>query len=176
VYLQDFLTYMPKEPFDAIVCCGVIEHIVDYPAFCSKVWDCLKPNGRLFLDASASIIKYDISNFTRKYIWTGNHTFLCLQDFIDALLREGLELIKVENESLHYGKTMHEWARRLEENKEKIISCFGEAKYRAFRLYLWAGSKAFPELLQAYSVCALRQEKKPKLPSKLQTLLHINYR
>jgi cyclopropane-fatty-acyl-phospholipid synthase len=169
--LQDFLAYTDQEPFDAIVACGVIEHIIDYAAFCEKVWNLLKPGGTLYLDASATIVKFDISNFARQYIWTGTHTFLCLQEFLDALLKSGLELVKIENESEHYKRTMHEWARRLEENKEKIISGYGEAKYRAFRLYLWAGSQAFPTHLQAYSLIAKKCPEKPKLPSKLQQIL-----
>ena len=171
VLLQDFLTYEPAEPFDAIVIYGVIEHIINYPRFCEQVWKCLRPNGLLFLDASASIVKYDVSGFARKYIWSGTHTFLCLQDFVRDLLFHGMELLRVENESAHYGRTMLHWAQRLEESRELVIGRWGERLYRAFRLYLWGGSQAFPELLQAYSLVARRMERKPPVAGHWRRLL-----
>jgi len=161
VLLQDFLTYEPDEPFDAIVIYGVIEHIINYRRFSEQVWRCLKPGGRMFLDASASIVKHDVSNFARRYIWAGTHTFLCLQDLIGELLRGGLEVLRVHNESEHYGRTMHHWAQRLEQNRTAIVQRWGEPLYRAFRLYLWGGSQAFPELLQAYHLVARRLERPP---------------
>jgi len=161
VLLQDFLTYEPDEPFDAIVIYGVIEHIINYRRFAEQVWRCLKPDGRLFLDASASIVKYDVSGFARRYIWSGTHTFLCLQDLVGELLRGGLEVLRVQNESEHYGRTMHHWAQRLELNRAAIVKRWGEPLYRAFRLYLWGGSQAFPELLQAYHLVARRLEQRP---------------
>jgi cyclopropane-fatty-acyl-phospholipid synthase len=169
VLLQDFLTFNPSEPFDAIVIYGVIEHIINYEKFSQQVWKCLKPNGRLFLDASASIVKYDVSGFSRKYIWSGTHTFLCLQDLIKTLLFEGMELLSVENESSHYGHTMFHWAQRLDNNREKIIAQWGERLYRAFRLYLWGGSQAFPELLQAYHLVARKLEKRPPVAGKFRS-------
>jgi len=171
VLLQDFLTYTPAEPFDAIVIYGVIEHIINYDRFCKQVWKCLRPDGRLFLDASASIAKYDVSGFARKYIWTGTHTFLVLQDLIDKLLGHGLELMHVENESAHYGRTMYYWAQRLEENRQMVIERWGEKLYRAFHLYLWGGSQAFPELLQAYHLVARRMERRPPVASKWRQML-----
>lgn len=165
VLLQDFLTFEPDEPFDAIVIYGVIEHIVNYRRFSEQVWRCLKPGGRLFLDASASIVKYDVSAFARQYIWSGTHTFLCLQDLIGELLRHGLQIEQVQNESSHYAHTMLHWAQRLEQNRDSIVSRWGETIYRAFRLYLWGGSQAFPHLLQAYHLVAQRLPQKPPVAS-----------
>ena len=67
----------------------------------------------------------------------------------------------MHNESEHYGRTMHHWAQRLEQNRAAIIQRWGEPLYRAFRLYLWGGSQAFPELLQAYHLVARRLEQPP---------------
>lgn len=165
VLLQDFLTYEPEEPYDAVVIYGVIEHIINYRRFSQQVRRCLKPNGQLFLDASASIVKYDVSGFARKYIWSGTHTFLCLQDLICELLRHGFQLSRVQDESEHYGRTMHHWAQRLEQNREAIVLRWGESLYRAFRLYLWGGSQAFPHLLQAYHVVARKLPERPPVAS-----------
>jgi cyclopropane-fatty-acyl-phospholipid synthase len=171
VLLQDFLTFEPDEPFDAIVIYGVIEHMVNYRRFAQQIWRCLKPNGRLFLDASASIVKYDVSTFSRRYIWGGTHTFLCLQDLIGELLRHGLQIERVQNESAHYAHTMLHWAQRLERNRNTIVARWGEPMYRAFRLYLWGGSQAFPHLLQAYHLVAQRPPHKPPVASRWRSRL-----
>jgi cyclopropane-fatty-acyl-phospholipid synthase len=153
---KDFLELRPDAPYDAIVILGVIEHIPNYRKFSAQVWNCLKPGGLLYLDASASIEKFDVGVFARKYVWPGTHTYLCLQDLIQELLFHGLEVLEVENESAHYGRTMLLWAQRLEENKEMIIARWGKKLFRTFQLYLWGGSEAFPEMLQAYHLVARR--------------------
>ena len=171
VLLQDFLEFEPVQAFDAIVNFGVIEHIVDYERFCAQVWRCLRPGGLMFLDGSASVVKYDVSSFARKYIWSGNHTFMCLQELIGDLLLRNMEVLRVENESMHYGHTMLHWAQRLEQNRDVVIARWGEKLYRAFRLYLWGGSQAFPELLQAYSLVARRMETGTPSTSRLRRLV-----
>jgi len=99
VRLADFLTYRPEAPYDAIVNCGVIEHTPSYRRFFARVWECLRPGGLFYLDASASRQKFEMSNFTRHYIWHGHHTFLCLQDALAELLYHGLEIIRVVQET-----------------------------------------------------------------------------
>ena len=173
VILQDFLTFHPAEPFDAISICGVIEHIPNYARFSDQVWKCLRPDGVLFLDASASLVKYDVSAFARKYIWPGTHSYLCVQDLIRELLFHGMELVRVENESAHYARTMQQWAQRLEQNREMVIERWSEKVYRAFHLYLWTGARAFPDLLQAYHLVARRMEPRPPVVSKWRRALGL---
>jgi cyclopropane-fatty-acyl-phospholipid synthase len=159
VRLEDFLTHTPEEPYDAIVIYGVIEHIPNYRQFVRRVWDNLRPGGRLYLDASASFEKYSVSAFSRRYIWPGTHTFLCLQDFVREVLYHGMDLIEVKNETRDYELTMRQWAERFDAAREEIVARWGERIYRAFRLYLWGGSRAFHhDLIQAYSVVAQRRE------------------
>jgi len=158
VMLEDFLVHRPAEPYDAIVIYGVIEHIPNYRRFCARVWDCLKPGGRLYLDASASIQKYDSSDFIRRYIWTGAHSFLCLQDIVQELLLHGLDIVEAKNETHDYELTMRHWAERLEAHKDLIVEKWGLETYRLWRLYLWTGSYGFRvDALQAYHVIAQKR-------------------
>lgn len=158
VHLEDFLTHTPAEPYDAIVIYGVIEHIPNYRRFVRRVWDCLRPGGRLYLDASASREKYAVSAFSRRYIWPGTHTFLCLQDFVREIAYQGMDLVEVKNETHDYELTMRQWAERFDAARKEIVARWGERTYRAFRLYLWGGSRAFHhDLMQAYSVVAERR-------------------
>ena len=99
VRLEDFLVHTPGEPYDAVLIFGVIEHIPMYRRFAGQVWRCLKPGGLLYVDASATKRKFDMSSFTRRYTWHGTHTFLCLQDLIAELLYAGLQIVSVREET-----------------------------------------------------------------------------
>jgi cyclopropane-fatty-acyl-phospholipid synthase len=159
VHLQDFLEHRPERPYDAIVIYGVIEHIPNYRRFCARAWECLAPGGRLYMDASASKEKYQMSAFTRRYIWHGTHTFLCLQDIVQELLYHGFEIEEVRRETRDYELTMRHWAERFDAARDSIVGRWGEAVYRAFRIYLWGGCHAFHvDRLQAYHLVATRRD------------------
>jgi cyclopropane-fatty-acyl-phospholipid synthase len=157
VRLEDFLTHEPSEPYDAIVIYGVIEHIPMYRRFAEQVWRCLKPGGRLYLDASATKEKYDMSAFTRRYTWHGTHTFLCLQDIIQELLYAGLDIVGVREETHDYELTMRHWAERFDAQHSMVAARWGEPVYRAHRVFLWGGCHAFKtDRLPAYHLVARR--------------------
>ena len=99
VLVQDILEHRPDRLYDNAVIYGVIEHIPNYRLFCQRVWDSLKPGGRLYLDASATVEKFEMSAFTRRHIWHGTHTFLALQDMIEELLFHGFEIVNVQRET-----------------------------------------------------------------------------
>ncbi len=155
IILEDFLNHHPKEPYDAVVIYGVIEHIPYYRRFCERLWACLKPGGFLYLDAAAGLEKYDVNDFARVYIWQGTHTFLCLQDIVQELLFHGMEIVEIKRETRDYELTMKHWATRFDNNREKIIERWGQEIYRAFRMYLWVGANCLrANTLQAYHLVA----------------------
>ncbi|KAJ5363024.1 hypothetical protein N7541_003868 [Penicillium brevicompactum] len=166
VFLQDFLTHTPKEPYDHVVNLGVIEHIPNYRKFASKMWEVLKPGGRMYLDASAAVEKFAVSSFTRNYIWRGTHTFMTLQDVLAEFLYHGFSVLGVANETRDYELTMLEWAKRFDAAKDDIIAGWGVQNYRVFRLFLWGGTHAFKtNALQAYHVVAERTSSPGPRPS-----------
>jgi cyclopropane-fatty-acyl-phospholipid synthase len=155
--LEDFLVHEPKKPYDAIVIFGVIEHIPHYRRFAEQVCKCLKPGGRIYLDASAVLEKYQVSNFVRTYIYPGTHTYLCLPDLIQELLMYGFKVLEVVDESHEYHLTLSHWAQRFDANQELVTERWGEKAFRAFRIYLWGGAHAMGSRgLQAYHVVAER--------------------
>jgi cyclopropane-fatty-acyl-phospholipid synthase len=155
VLVEDILEHRPAEHYDNAVIYGVIEHIPNYRLFCRRVWDSLKPGGRLYLDASATVEKFDMSAFTRRHIWHGTHTFLALQNLIEELLFQGFEIVSVRRETRDYELTIRHWAERLDAHHAEIAARWGEARWRAFRIYLWGGSHAFKtNRLQAYHLVA----------------------
>ena len=159
VRLEDFLEHVPDEPYDAVVIFGVIEHIPQYRRFAEQVWKCLKPGGRIYLDASAVHEKYFVSDFIRQHIYPGTHSYLCLPDLLQEFLMHGFIVREVVDETHEYDLTLHHWAARLEANRAQIVERWGERVFRSFRIYLWGGSHAMRiRSLQAYHVVAERTE------------------
>jgi cyclopropane-fatty-acyl-phospholipid synthase len=157
VLVQDFLEHRPDEPYDAIVIYGVIEHIPYYRQFFARAWECLKPGGKIYIDASATKEKYSMSQFTRQYTWHGTHTFMCLQDVIQEALFHGFQIVEAKEETHDYELTMLHWAQRFDSNHDKIAARWSEELYRAFRIFLWGGCHALRnDELQAYHIVARR--------------------
>jgi cyclopropane-fatty-acyl-phospholipid synthase len=131
----------------------------EYRKFFERAWNCLEPGGLMYLDASATKEKHSLSQFATRYVWTGAHTCMCLQDVIQEALYHGFSLIEVKEESHDYELTMLNWAQRLDLHRDEIIRRWGERTYRIFRLYLWAGVPAFRnDQLQAYHLVVCRGE------------------
>ncbi|KAL4957349.1 S-adenosyl-L-methionine-dependent methyltransferase [Aspergillus filifer] len=174
VHLQDFYNHTPDKPYDAAVSLGSIEHFPDYRRFSDRVYDVLKPGGRLYLDGSASLTKYAVSSFTRKYIWPGTHTYMTVQDVMGELLLHGFEVLEVIRETRDYELTMAEWARRLDRKRDEVVANWGEQTYRVFRLLLWGGSHALGNnSLQAYHVLAERTSDKGPRPGTLKRVVQV---
>jgi len=138
ILLTDFLTYDPKEKFDAIVIMGVIEHLPQYERVLNKFNHLLKPGGKVFLDGSASRQKYEFSSFMARYIYPGNHSYLVLDDLLNKLAKTPLDLVEVFNDGWSYFLTFRQWALNLERNGDFVRREFGDFEFRKFRLYLWA--------------------------------------
>jgi cyclopropane-fatty-acyl-phospholipid synthase len=174
VLVQDVLDHRPAEPYDHAVIYGVIEHIPNYRRFVTRVWDALEPGGRLYLDASATVEKYDMSAFTRHYIWHGTHTFLALQDMLEELLFHGFEIVGVRRETHDYELTIRHWAERLDAHHDEIAARWGEQRWRAFRVYLWGGAHAFKtNRLQAYHLVAEKRAEPGPRPGNWRRLQHF---
>jgi cyclopropane-fatty-acyl-phospholipid synthase len=158
VIVEDVLDHIPSEPYDHAVIFGVIEHVPTYRRFCERLWDALQPGGCLYLDASATRMKYAASPFTRYHTWGGAHSCLALQDLTEELLFHGFELVRVRGETRDYELTMRSWAERLDAAEEEIVTRWGEPVFRSFRVFLWGGTHAFQTgRLQAYSLVAERR-------------------
>ena len=141
------------EPYDAIVILGVMEHLPDYPAVLHRFQRLLKPGGRVYLDASAFREKYVKPTFVSRYIFPGDHSYFCLQDFLGAAAKTPLDVLAVYNDRHSYYLTCKNWAENLELARAEIIQRWGEPLYRRFLLYLWGSAYAFLNRgMEAYRV------------------------
>ena len=165
VIKQDFLDYQPKQPFDAVVIFGVMEHLPRYRRVMPLLWNILNPQGKIFFDFSAGIFKYSISRFTYSHVWPGNHSPVCLPDFVAELLYHGFELLRVQNERKDYALTLRDWRHLFVANRTKAVSLAGERAYRIFNLYLSLTAVYFEKnRMQAYHVLAKRRDEPGKRP------------
>ena len=122
VIREDLLDHHAWQRYDHVVIFGVIEHIPNYARFCERVWDALKPGGKLYMDASATKEKYAASAFTRRYTWTGAHSCLVLPDMLQELIFHGFHVEQVRNETEDYRLTMRKWAEKLDRPDRRSTS------------------------------------------------------
>ncbi len=140
---SDLFDYTPGIKYDAIVIMGVIEHLPDYMRVMNKFMTLVKPGGRVFLDGSACIKKYELSSFMVKYIYPGNHSFLVLDDLLNKVAKTPFQCEEVFNDRMSYYYTFVQWAKNLDAHKETLVAKFGDFNFRRFRLYLWGASYEF---------------------------------
>ncbi len=151
VRLEHFLEHRPTEKYDAIVNCGVTEHLPDYAASLKQYAQLLKPGGYVYLDASADRRKHRQGSFMSKYVFGGNASLLCLHDFLKEVAKSPFQLIGVWNDRHNYYLTAKMWAENLDRNRAVIEQKWGIHLYRIFQLYLWGSAEGFQSgMIDAY--------------------------
>jgi len=131
---QDFFTYTPDRPFDAVSLMGVMEDLSDYPAVVKRLARWVRPGGRVYLDFAASKERVATSSFITKYIWPGVFRMVYLPELIDALWRSPFEVVLLDNDRINYYRWARESYRRWMERKAAVLEQADEATWRTFRL------------------------------------------
>ncbi len=153
VHMADFLELKAEQRYDAVVVMGIMEHLPQYDAVAKQFLRLLKPGGYVYLDASATRAKYDVSSFIHRNIYPGNHSFFVLHDFLRAVAATPLQVRAVMDDRHSYFLTFKHWAKNFESQREYVVANFGEAHYRRFHFYLWASAHSFlTDRLQCYRV------------------------
>jgi cyclopropane-fatty-acyl-phospholipid synthase len=153
VLLEHFLEHNPAEPYDAIVNCGVTEHLPDYAASLKHYKKLLKPGGHLYLDASADKVKHAHGTFMSRYVFEGNASLLCLHEYLAEVAKTPFLLCGVWDDRHNYYLTTRAWAKRLDSHSEEIEQRWGKQLYRIFQLYLWGSAEGFHSgMIGAYRV------------------------
>jgi cyclopropane-fatty-acyl-phospholipid synthase len=137
---ESIFAYDSGERYDAVVLCGVMEHLPDYPALFGKFDLLLEPDGFLYMDFAAGRKKFDVSAFTYRYVFPGDHTPVALPELFAAANRTGLEPVALYNDRHSYYLTLQAWARNLEGARRELVARYGERVFRLFQIYLWAGA------------------------------------
>lgn len=124
--------------YDRIVSVGMFEHVGAsyYAQFFGKLQQLLKPDGVALLHAIGRMEPPGSTNaWLRKYIFPGGYT-PALSEALAAVERVGLWVTDVEILRLHYAKTIREWRRRFEANRDAIRALYDERFCRMWEFYL----------------------------------------
>lgn len=153
VLLEHFLEHNPRAKYDAIINCGVTEHLPDYAASLLHYSKLLKPGGYLYLDASAEKMKNGHGTFMGKYLFEGNSSLLCLHEYLAEVAKTPFQLTGVWDDRHNYYLTTRTWAQNLEDNRAAIEQRWGKQLFRIFQLYLWGSAEGFHSgMIDAYRV------------------------
>jgi len=136
--------------FDRIVSVGMFEHVgaKHYREFFRKVKDLLADDGVMLLHSIGRMEPPGATNpWLRKYIFPGGYT-PALSEVMAAVEDIGLWVTDVEILRLHYAKTLREWHRRFQANRDRIRQLYDERFCRMWEFYLLGCEVAFRNLNQ----------------------------
>lgn len=129
---------------DAFVSVGMLEHVGrrNYAALAHVLRRSLRPDtGRGLLHFIGRDHPRPLNAWIRRRIFPGAYPPTIAEVMANVLEPADLSVLDVENLRLHYARTLGHWRERLERAHDEVGGRFGEAFYRAWRLYL-AGSEA----------------------------------
>jgi cyclopropane-fatty-acyl-phospholipid synthase len=137
---ESIFAYESAEPYDAVVILGVMEHLPEYARLLAQLDTLMKPNARLYMDFVANRKKYDVSSFTYKHVFPGDHTPVHMPELLEAANASPFEIVAIHNDRHSYYRTLRAWAERIEAASAELIPRFGQKTYRLFQTYLWGGA------------------------------------
>lgn len=143
VELRDYRDVPGTGVFDKIASVGMFEHVglKNLRAYFGKIRSLLKDDGVVLnhgittSDVDSRWMGLGAGEFIDRYVFPGGelpHIALVLQEMSAA----GLEVTDVESLRRHYARTAHEWASRLEANRERAVHMVGHKRLRIWQIYL----------------------------------------
>jgi cyclopropane-fatty-acyl-phospholipid synthase len=143
IEVADYRELEGEETFDKLTAVGMFEHVphAQLGAFFGAAWRLLRPHGVFLNHAIARPLSQPPRrgrSFMGSYVYP-DAELKAISVSCRAAEEAGFEVRDVESLREHYPRTLREWLRRLEENREAVIRETDEPTYRVFRLYL-AGS------------------------------------
>jgi cyclopropane-fatty-acyl-phospholipid synthase len=150
---QDYRQLGPAGTFDKIASVGMMEHVgrARLDGYFQSVFRLLRPGG-LFLNHAIA----DIASGVRTIAWLPQRRRTFIQQYIfpdselipigevaQAAERAGFEVRDVECIREHYADTLVHWLARLERRFDEAVAIVGNARARAWRLYLATSAVGF---------------------------------
>lgn len=143
VELRDYRDVPGTGVFDKIASVGMFEHVglKNLRAYFGKIRSLLKDEGVVLnhgittSDVDSRWMGLGAGEFIDRYVFPGGelpHIAFVLQEMSAA----GLEVTDVESLRRHYARTAHEWASRLEANRERAVHMVGDKRLRIWQIYL----------------------------------------
>lgn len=147
--------------YDRIVSVGMFEHVGvnHYREYFRKLRRLLKEDGVALLHTIGRAGPPAATNpWLAKYIFPGGYT-PALSEIMAAIEKENLWVTDIEVLRLHYAKTLREWHRRFDKNRDAIRDLYDERFCRMWEFYLIACEQAFRRMDQVvFQVQISRQQ------------------
>src|SRR6185295_14871185 len=162
VRLQDYRDIPAEGVYDKIASVGMFEHVGlrHLKAYFGKIRSLLADDGLVMnhgitaTDPDNSWVGLGAGEFINRYVFPHGelpHLSLVLREMALA----GFEIADVESLRRHYARTCFEWAKRLEENRERAMVLAGDKRYRIWQIYLAGCAHGFAnEWMNIYQVLA----------------------
>ena len=133
-----------KMKFDRVVSVGMIEHVgrANYDLFFENVNEVLKEEGLFLLHYISGMKESEGDAWIKKYIFPGG-VIPTLREIIYISAEYNYHTIDVESLRRHYTKTLLEWYKNFNNNKDKVREMFDEKFIRMWSLYLCSCAASF---------------------------------
>jgi cyclopropane-fatty-acyl-phospholipid synthase len=166
VELCDYRDLPESRAFDKIASVGMFEHVglKNLPEYFGRIRSLLKDGGLALnhgittTDTDSNRMRLGAGDFIDRYVFPDGelpHIGLVLKEMAAA----GLEVTDVESLRRHYARTCHEWADRLEVNRERAMCVAGEKRFRIWQIYLAGSAYGFARgWMNVYQVLACRAD------------------
>jgi cyclopropane-fatty-acyl-phospholipid synthase len=131
--------------FDRIVSVGMFEHVGvhHYPEFFAKVNALMEDDGLMLLHSIGHMSPPGTAGpWLRKYIFPGAYS-PALSEVFPVVEQASLWVTDLEFLRVHYARTLGEWHKRFEANREKIAAMYDERFCRMWEFYLISAEMMF---------------------------------
>jgi cyclopropane-fatty-acyl-phospholipid synthase len=165
VRLQDYRDIPGEGVYDKIASVGMFEHVglKHLRGYFGKMRSLLADGGLVMnhgitaTDPDSNWVGLGAGEFINRYVFPHGelpHVSLVLREMSLA----GLEVVDVESLRRHYARTCFEWAKRLEDNRERAMASAGDKRYRIWQIYLAGCAHGFAnEWMNIYQVLARKE-------------------
>jgi cyclopropane-fatty-acyl-phospholipid synthase len=166
VELRDYRDVPGTGVFDKIASVGMFEHVglKNLHTYFGRIRALLKDGGVVLnhgittSDVDSRWMGLGAGEFIDRYVFPDGelpHIALVLQEMSAA----GLEVTDVESLRRHYARTAHEWANRLESNRERAAHLAGDKRLRIWQIYLAGCAYGFDKAwMNVYQVLGCKAE------------------
>lgn len=142
----DYRDLEGEQLFDKIVSVGMIEHVGEkmLSEYFESLRDRLKTGGRFLVSGIAVNPREQQRevSFTDRYVFPDGD-LVPISTSLGAAERAGFEVRDLESLREHYGLTLRQWVRRLEEHAREARNLTDETTYRIWRLYMAGSASQF---------------------------------
>lgn len=160
-WLQDYATYTPAKKYDALVSIEMIDHLCSpkqaregqavqiYRSYFNKLAEWVEPGAffgfQAILSDRVPRKRADVEDlaFTADIIFPGGRNPR-LEELVQAV-RPKWEIVEMRMQRRDYGRTTHEWRRRMRENEDFIRKTWGDALFDDYDRYLTTCVRGFAD-------------------------------